>query len=397
MIRRICILDTETTGLDPKIERVIEVACILFDVEHLAPVESYASLIKSEGNAAEKINRIPPTILTDAADPEIVWKRVRILAKKADVYCAHRADFDKGFCPPDVATLRPWLCSKFDMEWPGTDKIGDDLTHLALAHGLGVVHAHRALSDVDTLSRLFARVGEMRGVEGLQKLIARALRPKKRYIAIVHFLEKDKAKERGFAWGWGSQGVVAEHLRGRPARVGLPVQDQASGQAGIMKYWFDTEFYEDGKTIDLISIGVVGEDGCAFYACNQEAELHRVNPWVREHVLPQLPNYADPAWMTRKQIAERLEAFCSQRPEFWAYYADYDWVVLCQLYGTMMQLPAGWPKFCRDLKQLSVDVGSPQHPPDPEDEHNALADARWNRDLYVFLMAHKVVSSPTLP
>lgn len=68
---------------------------------------------------------------------------------------------------------------------------------------------------------------------------------------------------------------------------------------------------------------------------------------------------------------------------------SYDWIALCQLYGTMMQLPKGFPKFCRDLKQLSVDVGSPQHPPDPEDEHNALADARWNRDLYAFLMKHR--------
>lgn len=28
-----------------------------------------------------------------------------------------------------------------------------------------------------------------------------------------------------------------------------------------MKFWFDTEFIEDGKTIDLLSIGVIAEDG----------------------------------------------------------------------------------------------------------------------------------------
>ena len=77
------------------------------------------------------------------------------------------------------------------------------------------------------------------------------------------------------------------------------------------------------------------------------------------------------------------------KPELWAYYADYDWVVLCQLFGTMMDLPKGWPMFCRDLKHLSVDVGSPKHPADPEGEHNALVDARWNRDLYAFLMAER--------
>jgi hypothetical protein len=38
-----------------------------------------------------------------------------------------------------------------------------------------------------------------------------------------------------------------------------------------------------------------------------------------------------------------------------------------------------------DLKQLSVMKGSPTHPPDPKDEHDALADARWNKRLFDFL------------
>lgn len=35
-----------------------------------------------------------------------------------------------------------------------------------------------------------------------------------------------------------------------------------------MKYWFDTEFIEDGKTIDLLSIGIVSEEGHTLYAEN---------------------------------------------------------------------------------------------------------------------------------
>lgn len=163
-----------------------------------------------------------------------------------------------------------------------------------------------------------------------------------------------------------------------------------------MLYFLDTEFYEDGTTIDLISIGIAAEDGREFYAVSQEAQLHRVSPWVREHVLPSLPKYGDVAWMSRKEISERVLAFTGEpalidKPEFWAYYADYDWVVLCQIFGTMMNLPKHFPKWCRDLKQLSVDVGSPQHPKDPEGEHNAIVDARWNKELYAFLMERKKV------
>jgi 3' exoribonuclease, RNase T-like len=158
-----------------------------------------------------------------------------------------------------------------------------------------------------------------------------------------------------------------------------------------LKYFIDTEFYEDGKTIDLISIGVVADDGRELYAVSREAELHKVSPWVRENVLPSLPTYGDPAWMTREEIKRRLTEFVSdnEKPVFYGYYADYDWICICQLFGTMMQLPWFFPKFCMDLKQLSVSVGSPQHPPEPVVAHNALVDARWNRDLFKFLIDHQ--------
>jgi len=159
-----------------------------------------------------------------------------------------------------------------------------------------------------------------------------------------------------------------------------------------MKYFFDTEFIEDGKTIDLISIGVVDENGRELYCCNTAARLDLANDWVRANVLPHLPPYDDEAWCSREGIKNRLLTFVGGdlKPEFWAYYADYDWVALCQLFGTMMQLPSYFPKWCRDLKQLSASLESPrQHPPDPEDEHDALADARWNKLLYEVLTVRR--------
>jgi len=151
-----------------------------------------------------------------------------------------------------------------------------------------------------------------------------------------------------------------------------------------MRYFFDTEFYEDGQTIDLISIGMVADDGREFYAINQDAQLHRVSPWVRQHVLPQLPLYGD-LWMPAKEIAEGVRQFAQGKPEFWAYFADYDWVVIAQLFGTMMDLPDHFPKFCMDLKQLAVMKGNPTLPQQETGEHNALADARWNQKIYEFL------------
>ena len=161
-----------------------------------------------------------------------------------------------------------------------------------------------------------------------------------------------------------------------------------------MKFFLDTEFVENGKTIDLISIGMVTLSGAEFYKVSTEARLDLASPWVREHVLPSLPSYSDKAWMDRDNIRRNLESFVTnwgdgEKNEFWGYYADYDWVALCQLFGTMMDLPKRFPRFCMDLKQYSVMCGNPEHPKQESGAHNALEDARWNRKLYTFLRGEK--------
>lgn len=150
-----------------------------------------------------------------------------------------------------------------------------------------------------------------------------------------------------------------------------------------MRIWFDTEFIEDGKTIDLISIGMVREDGATLYMENAECDLSRATVWVRDNVFPSLngPSFS------HRQIAVEVLKFAGMEPEFWAYYADYDWVALCQLYGTMMDLPDGWPMFCRDVQQLREMRGGPDLPNQESAEHNALNDALWTRDAWQSLQA----------
>lgn len=152
-----------------------------------------------------------------------------------------------------------------------------------------------------------------------------------------------------------------------------------------MRVWFDTEFIEDGKTIDLISIGMVREDGATYYAENIECDLSKASPWVKKNVLMHLGSKSPP--MRCYMIANDIKAFAGEKPEFWAYYADYDWVVLCQLFGTMMDLPKGWPMYCRDVKQLCDDRGNPELPKQVSQEHNALADAIWTKEAWEFLTA----------
>ena len=149
-----------------------------------------------------------------------------------------------------------------------------------------------------------------------------------------------------------------------------------------MRYFYDCEFIEDGKSIELISIGVVSEDGREFYAISTEFDPERAGPWVRRNVLPKLPPPSSSAWRSRERIRDDLHAFLvprpSVRPELWAWVAAYDHVALCQLWGTMVDLPSSMPRYTNELRQHWTASGCPTLPPIPDDAHDALADARHN-------------------
>ncbi|MCP1414397.1 3'-5' exoribonuclease domain-containing protein [Paenarthrobacter sp. A20] len=148
-----------------------------------------------------------------------------------------------------------------------------------------------------------------------------------------------------------------------------------------MRYFYDTEFHEDGTTIDLISIGIVAEDGREYYAVNLDADWERIkkHSWLMENVASQLPDLSRPEWKTKSRIADDVAAFLLHdgKPELWADYCAYDHVVLAQLFGTMMNLPSGIPMFTHDLRSF-LDWFPPRAPLPAQEsgQHDALADAR---------------------
>jgi len=155
-----------------------------------------------------------------------------------------------------------------------------------------------------------------------------------------------------------------------------------------MKYWLDTEFIECPCTIDLISIGIVAEDGRELYHINADCDHSKASPWVADNVLAQLPifTFTDPRWLNHTSIeASVLDFIDDDIPEFWAYYADYDWVVFCWLFGSMINLPKGWPMYCRDIKQWADQLGNPELPKQRKGSHNALEDAHWNKKAWQYL------------
>ena len=165
-----------------------------------------------------------------------------------------------------------------------------------------------------------------------------------------------------------------------------------------MRYFLDTEFIENGPSFPLIllSVGIIADNGQEFYAVNGDAPLELANDWVKANVIPHLGSNKIPITQMGRAVLDFIAAngmknfdntpSVYERPEFWGYYADYDWVVFCQLFGTMMDLPKGWPMYCRDLKQWCDQLGNPKLPKQETTEHNALADAKWNKQAYEFLV-----------
>jgi hypothetical protein len=171
-----------------------------------------------------------------------------------------------------------------------------------------------------------------------------------------------------------------------------------------MRAYFDTEFLEDGKTIEFISIGVVREDGKTFYSVtNNGVTLNRAmkHPWLRNNVLNSLPltfgsgngwewNFEHPDHKfvrSRDETRNELRKFLLDTPnlELWSWFGAYDHVVLAQIFGTMMDLPNGIPMWTNDLRQELHRLGNPRYPEQLEGAHNALEDAKWHMTLGKYL------------
>lgn len=208
-MRTVLLLDTETTGLDPAQGAIcIEVAVQLFDIELASAVASFSTLMWPQNmvaaNPAENVNGISPKLLERAPSPEEAWRRVQVFADRADCVVAHRIEFDSKFTPPlynvfgkTTFTPLPWVCTKTDIKWPNS-KRGDHLVHLALDLGLGMAAAHRAMTDVDTMSRILTRVAQLG--HSLPELFKLAMRPKVKVISLAPFEDKEMVKDHGFLW-----------------------------------------------------------------------------------------------------------------------------------------------------------------------------------------------------
>jgi DNA polymerase III subunit epsilon len=128
---------------------------------------------------------------------------------------AHNAAFDaKWFgLGPLPAIDKPWICSMDDIEWPLERHLrtAPSVRDLALAYGVPVWAAHRALTDCTYLVQVLERCAN------LEDLLNAAMEPKLLYRANLPYAERHKAKQAGFRWNEPVRGAWSRRLSERQA------------------------------------------------------------------------------------------------------------------------------------------------------------------------------------
>ncbi|WP_081059641.1 3'-5' exoribonuclease [Burkholderia stagnalis] len=139
----------------------------------------------------------------------------------------------------------------------------------------------------------------------------------------------------------------------------------------------DTEF-TDFIECDLISIGLVAEDGREFYGERSDFDQASCSEFVRAAVLPQLGRYPDRVF-TRDGLCGALRAWLSQfsngsEPRHLCFDYGGDWELLCDLLDGP---PSGWlaTNVAGNINHERAEYYYRTH----GGRHHALADARATR------------------
>lgn len=202
----LCIVDVETTGLDPSTSGVTQLG--LTKVAYSPSLGRITSILNSGSWLNDPGHPIPDFItrLTGLTDADVAHKKITAndIAQyiTGDSICiAHNAAFDRAFCErhlPFPTDLR-WGCSANQISWSKAGFESVKLEYLLYKVG-NFYDGHRA--DIDTLAvawlffKLPEVVGELLSNVAKRTVIIRAMN--------TPFDRKDELKSYGFKWDDGS-------------------------------------------------------------------------------------------------------------------------------------------------------------------------------------------------
>lgn len=219
-LRRIAIIDTETTGLDWIRHSVIEVAAaavLVDDAGRIAAIPSLGSGLNDPGHP------LPPEIveltgLTDAmiANRQINRDELGAFLASCEAVLAFNAGFDRGFVEallPDLPAMR-WGCVMADVPWRKLGFEPGPQNYLLMQAGRFAAGAHRAKDDVLSLIELLNHV-YADGASIMTKVLDAIDAPAWRFEATwASYHQRDLLRDRRYRWrAEGRSGVWHKHVR----------------------------------------------------------------------------------------------------------------------------------------------------------------------------------------
>ncbi|WP_426440423.1 3'-5' exonuclease [Bradyrhizobium genosp. P] len=204
--RRAVFVDTETTGLDPESDEVLELAMLAFDYRIDG---TFASPAGSFDRLRDPGRPIPAEVsaLTGITDEMVCGKHidpveVAAFVEGAALVIAHNSAFDRRFCERlfPVFAQKPWACSLHEVDWKAEGFESSRLSQLANGDGF-FFDGHRALNDCEAALELLSRPLPRSGRTVLSALLESARRPRWRIRALgAPYALRDVLKRRGYRW-----------------------------------------------------------------------------------------------------------------------------------------------------------------------------------------------------
>jgi DNA polymerase-3 subunit epsilon len=201
------VIDTETTGVNPDTDEIIELAIVRFvyggtSGRIIAPLDGFEGLQQPSRPLSKTVAKI-----TGLSDDVLKGRRIdadAVTAQLADVnLCvAHHARFDRPILERAFPTLpiRPWSCSMAEIDWAAEGAAGRRLSDLLALHGLFNA-GHRASADARALLHLLSLPLPATGELMLAALLAAARRASAIIIADgAPFDASQRLKARGYRW-----------------------------------------------------------------------------------------------------------------------------------------------------------------------------------------------------
>jgi DNA polymerase III epsilon subunit-like protein len=171
-------IDTETTGLDPGSDRILEVAAVRYDAGiEVTRVSSLCRFEQPLPEAVREITGIADEDVRGAPDPAEVLARLEPLLAEADFVVAYNAPFDRAFL--EAAAERagrplprlPWVDVLVLIRELDRYKPGKNLGEAARRWGVSPEGAHRALPDARATAKLLLKVAPFLPARSLTEVL----------------------------------------------------------------------------------------------------------------------------------------------------------------------------------------------------------------------------------